>query len=243
MWTFKPGPEARGWADFGGLLWEVALGVTLLVALFDGLAPRQHLPWTPLSLDDPIGAATSFKLSKAEQDRKACLQLLETNGVRYTPLPDSDDGGFCVLENIVRIDSGITRLSPASVTMTCPLAVRMVLWDRQVVQPAAEAAFGRRVARIENYGTYSCRRIYGQAEGRPSEHATANAFDFSAVVLEGGRRVSVLDDWSAEAPEGSFLRRLRDGACDVFGVVLSPEYNAAHANHLHFDLSAWKVCR
>ena len=30
----------------------------------------------------------------------------------------------------------------------------------------------------------------------------------------------------------------RDAACEVFGTVLSPDYNAAHADHLHFDQAA-----
>jgi hypothetical protein len=36
---------------------------------------------------------------------------------------------------------------------------------------------------------------------------------------------------------------VRDGACRIFGVTLSPEFNAAHANHFHFDMGARSVCR
>jgi hypothetical protein len=28
---------------------------------------------------------------------------------------------------------------------------------------------------------------------------------------------------------------VRDKACDAFGTVLSPDYNAAHADHFHLD--------
>ena len=38
--------------------------------------------------------------------------------------------------------------------------------------------------------------------------------------------------------EGKFLRRAHAGACKYFGTVLGPEANAAHHNHLHFDLKA-----
>ena len=47
-------------------------------------------------------------------------------------------------------------------------------------------------------------------------------------------------------PAASFLHRLRDGACRVFGTVLSPDYNAAHSDHLHLDQAArgfGGVCR
>ncbi|HWB44900.1 MAG TPA: extensin family protein [Hyphomicrobiaceae bacterium] len=37
--------------------------------------------------------------------------------------------------------------------------------------------------------------------------------------------------------EGVFLHRLHKGACGTFGTVLGPEANAAHSNHLHFDLA------
>ena len=48
------------------------------------------------------------------------------------------------------------------------------------------------------------------------------------------------------SPEARFLRRARDEACTVFGTVLSPDYNAAHADHLHLDQAArgfGGVCR
>ena len=31
--------------------------------------------------------------------------------------------------------------------------------------------------------------------------------------------------------------------CRIFGAVLSPDYNAAHANHFHFDMGYWMTCR
>ena len=53
--------------------------------------------------------------------------------------------------------------------LQCPLAVRYVIWERQVLQPAAEEILGSRVARVDNYGSYACRRIYNsdQADARP----------------------------------------------------------------------------
>lgn len=44
------------------------------------------------------------------------------------------------------------------------------------------------------------------------------------------------------SPEQQFLRRIRDDACGLFGTVLSPEYNAAHRDHLHFDGASFGVC-
>ena len=48
--------------------------------------------------------------------------------------------------------------------------------------------------------------------------------------------------------ERRFLRRVRDGACGLFATVLSPDYNAAHRDHLHLDqadrgMGGWRSCR
>jgi hypothetical protein len=132
--------------------------------------------------------------------------------------------------------------------MQCPLAVRYVIWDRQVLQPAAEAVYGSRAVAVNTYGTYACRRIYGSTEttDRPSEHARANALDVASITLADGRTVSVETDWDGQGPNGTagagFLRRLRDGACRVFSTVLTPDYNAAHQDHLHLDGAPHGLC-
>lgn len=250
----------RDLADFWNLLWEAALGLCAAFALLNLFAPDQDLPWKPLDLSRPIGAATAAKVADFELGRtasaeevvgatEACMQVLREAGVQVERAPDRDDGGFCVVRGAVRITGGaVTPLSPGGVVMQCPLAVRYVIWDRQVLQPAARQVLGSRVAQVENYGTYSCRRIYGSTEvnDRPSEHARANALDVASVRLEDGRRVSLTADWGGQGPTGEpgarFLRRIRDGACRVFSTVLTPDYNAAHADHLHLDGAPRGLC-
>jgi hypothetical protein len=93
-------------------------------------------------------------------------------------------------------------------------------------------------------GSYNCRNVRGGSS--PSQHSNANAIDISAFILADGTRISVLDDWDDDGKKGAFLRAVRDGACDIFATTLSPDYNAAHANHFHLDLAArtggWSVC-
>ena len=102
---------------------------------------------------------------------------------------------------------------------------------------------GQPIARIEHYGTYACRNIYGQAAGRVSEHAHANALDVAAFRTAAGERIAVVSDFRDEGPRGRFLRRVRDEACPWFRGVLSPDYNAAHRDHLHLDRGPYRVCR
>lgn len=250
----------RDLADFWNLLWEAALGLAAAFMLANAFAPAQDLPWKPLDLSLPIGTATSAQVADYEIRRMAapeeaaavtdaCIQLLREAGVQVERAEDRDDGGFCVVQGAVRLTGGaITPLAPGGLVMQCPMAVRYVIWDRQVLQPAAREVFGQSVARVDNMGTYACRRIYGQEDvnARPSEHARANALDFAGVTLEDGRRVSVLADWNGDGPAGaaggSFLRRIREGACRVFSTVLSPEYNAAHRDHLHLDGAERGLC-
>ncbi|WP_442908031.1 extensin family protein [Halomonas sp. IOP_31] len=46
-----------------------------------------------------------------------------------------------------------------------------------------------------------------------------------------------------ELHAGEFLREAQSGACGLFGTVLGPEYNAAHANHFHFGMRGMSFCR
>src|SRR5690606_31811929 len=250
----------RDFADFWNLLWEAGLGLCAAFALLNAFAPHQDLPWKPLDLSHPIGQATAAKVADFELARTAapeeiravtdaCMQVLREAGVRVERAADRDDGGFCVVRGAVRITGGaVTPLAPGGLVMQCPLAVRYVIWDRQVLQPAAQTTFGSGVARVENYGSYSCRRLYGRTDEsvRPSEHARANALDVAAVTLEDGRTVSVAGDWDGEGGQGAagrtFLKRIRDGACRVFSTVLTPDHNAAHRDHLHLDGADRGLC-
>ena len=220
---------------FPGDGWVVALFVfgALLLAARGWLAEHpQHNPWAPLDLNDPPGWATQSKLAALRRDPAECRAVLERSGVAFEALPALGDGA-CRRED--RTVLGERALAPDAPAATCAVGAALVLWLRQGVQPAAAELLGSPVARVEHFGAFSCRRLYGRDEGPWSEHATGNAIDVAAFVLADGRRVSVTGDWSGEDEEAAFLRRARDKACGVFGTVLSPDYNAAHADHLHFD--------
>lgn len=220
--------------------------------LFYGYARShpQDLPWTPLALDQPVGVFTGRKLAALGGEGALCQALLDRAGIHYTSLPPRS-AAQCGYDDAVRFTPGGARAiayRPADLGTSCPVAAALALWEWHVVQPAALAHFGRRVASIDHYGSYSCRRIYDREEGAWSEHATANAVDIAGFRLEGGQRVSVIDDWSGSAAKSAFLKQVRDGACDLFATVLSPDYNIAHRDHLHFDQAArgemgWRGCR
>lgn len=203
-------------------------------------APAEDLPWTPLQLGAPIGLATSVKFERAASDPALCRAVLSDGGVRIVDEPDRNADG-CATRNVVRTPGEI--LAPAATVMTCGEALAYAFWVRQDVQPAARAELGAPITRIEHYGTYACRNVYGRAEGRRSEHAFANALDVAAFRTASGRRITIVGDFRSEDAEGRFLRRARDGACRWFRAVLSPDYNAAHRDHLHLDRGRYRACR
>ena len=198
----------------------------------------QHNPWAPLDLRDPPGLATSAKLSALADDPAQCRAVLERSEVAFSALPPAGEGACRRDDRLTLGDAPFAAPDPVT---TCPVAVATHLWLLDSVQPAAQATFGQGVARIEHYGAFSCRRLYGRDEGPWSEHATGNAVDIAAFVLDDGRRISVLGDWSGEAEEAQFLRTVRDGACKGFSTVLSPDYNAAHRDHFHLDRAPRRI--
>ena len=237
-----------------GLLKLVLLAAVLGFAgmLLYGYARNhpQDLPWTALDLTQPVGAMTGRKLTALRDDPGQCRTLLARAGVKFEALPRRASGQ-CGYDDAVRFaPGGSLNLSyrPADLGTSCPVAAALALWDWHVVQPAALQHFGKRVAAIEHFGSYSCRRVYGRSEGAWSEHSIANAVDIAAFRLADGTRVSVLKDWEGESPKAAFLKDVRTGACDLFATVLSPDYNQAHRDHLHFDQAergamGWRGCR
>jgi hypothetical protein len=206
------------------------------------LAHPEHNPSAPLDLRHPIGMATATKLAALKDDVGECRAVLERSEVGFAALKPTGEGA-CARPDRTRLTE--FPFAPSSPPATCAVATAMELWRTKSVEPAAQEIFGSGIARIEHLGVYSCRRLYGRSEGAWSEHATGNAIDISAFVLEDGRRISLLGDWNGDEDEQAFLRRVRDEACGVFATVLSPDYNAAHADHLHFDQDGrWSgVCR
>ena len=232
----------------------ILLALLLFGAILLYGSARRHpedLPWTPLDLGQPIGAFTGRKLAALTSEAPRCIALLRRSGVRFTTLPGRMESPQCGYGHAVRFAPGGAveiGYQPANVATNCAVSAALALWEWRIAQPAARRHFGRPVATIAHFGSYSCRRMYGRAAGAWSEHATANAIDVAGFTLADGRTISVLRDWSGGGAKAAFLRDVRDGGCRLFSTVLSPDYNAAHANHLHLDQAArgewgWRACR
>ncbi len=204
--------------------------------------PADWNPWAPLDVRASPNLLTRYKLGRLQADPALCYQVLETSGLRVSRQADTPADATCPLRNTLRVQGAAVGLS-SSFLASCPLAVAFALFERHSLQPAAQAVFGQAVTRVDHLGSFACRNIYNRAEGRLSQHASANALDIAGFRLADGRSISVLKDWPGEGDKARFLRQVRDSACDDFNVVLSPDYNAAHRNHFHLDMGRWWVCR
>ena len=193
---------------------------------------------------EPLRQSTAIFSPRPEA--RQCLASLGATQANFSPLPDQYYGAGCSTLNTVRLAAlrsddatlGVANLGP----VTCPLASTFASWARFGADRAARQILGSALIRIETMGGYNCRNIAGS--GRKSAHATANAIDISSFVLADGRRISVLGTWtSGTVDERRFLNVIHASACKRFGTVLGPGYNAAHRDHLHFELSGSAYCR
>ncbi len=177
---------------------------------------------------------------------QACLADLGSKHANFTPLPDQYYGAGCSAVNAVRLSAlksdhatlALSNLGP----VTCSLADTFAGWARFGVDRAAQQILGSALVKIETMGSYNCRNIAGSAHR--SAHASANAIDVSGFVLADGRRITVAGDWADKSPAvRRFFSTIRASACKRFGMVLSPDYNAAHHDHLHLQVGGRSACK
>ncbi|MBY8934956.1 MULTISPECIES: extensin family protein [Pseudomonas] len=203
--------------------------------------PPQWNPWAPLDVKAAPNWLTGYKLMRLRSDPELCTQALSSSDLRVTRQSDSPDAK-CPLIGAMRVQGGEVALS-SSFLASCPLAVAYAMFEHHTLQPTAQSVYGQKVARVDHLGSFACRNVYNRESGALSRHASADALDIAGFRLADGRTVSVLKDWPKQNQDAQFLRQLRDGACEAFSVVLSPDYNAAHRNHFHVDVGRWSVCR
>lgn len=201
--------------------------------------------------NDPTTLRYACVPGTGELEATGCIQELIAKGIGFTlasnPM-DTPDGGdpnvdICDVADPIYLDpviDGVTfheasfDATPTRMFVSCPVA--LALWD--TVQLLKE----RDITDVMHLGTYNCRYIAGTTT--LSQHAFANAIDLAGFETSGGDRWTVLDDWvlcdtTPPTTAGEFLYWLGQQmyAKWIWNIILNPEYNAAHANHYHVDLT------
>jgi hypothetical protein len=205
--------------------------------------PDRFNPWATLDLRATPDVWVRYKLARLADDPAQCRAALTRAAADFSALADRQDSGACGWADAVRLRAtGTARLQRPTV-VSCPLAASLVLFDGQVLQPAARRLFRQPVTQIEHLGSYACRNVYHRAQAPLSAHASARAIDLSGFKLSDGRRIQILADWPRADPAGDFLQQVHAGGCAVTGMLLGPDYNQAHRDHFHLQQRGWGYCR
>ncbi len=180
-----------------------------------------------------------------------CEARLLAAGVQFTPaeLPVRSGNAkrpICGTPQAVVYRRGPAKIrySPAPI-VSCGMALGLARLEL-VLSQEAERYLGQSVVRVEQGGTYNCRKM--ARFDLVSEHSYANAIDIRSVTLKNGRRLSVQQgfgkiDADATRPEAKFWRTVahrlyHEGA---FSVVITPFFDRLHHDHLHLDQARYRV--
>ncbi|MGE5548286.1 MAG: extensin family protein [Solirubrobacterales bacterium] len=183
----------------------------------------------------------------------ACLQELSRLQASFEPLQSfGDEDAGCRIANPVRVSQATIPWSRPG-TLSCSMARTLAHFEAEVIQPAAQQRFGQPVKRILHAGTYDCRyRRNGSTKvaagsggikgGRLSEHAHGLAIDITGFELADGSRVTVAKDWRGAGERSAFLQQVARSSCSTFNVVLTPNHDRLHQDHLHLDIGPYTLC-
>lgn len=232
-----------------GILVLIALGAPAGAqdAIDPGARPPDRATAAPLPADQdamfgPPAPSRPMMLRGTDRDAAACLQALNDLGASFEKLPPVTDDADpdCGIARPIRVTEILPDVAlEGDGRMRCETALSLALWGRQFVLPGLAAMPDTPRLQGLRLGTgYDCRNRVGTEESptRPSEHAVGNAVDIMAFLLEGGEEITVQPrDGDGNMIE-AFQRMSRASACLFFTTVLGPGSNAAHDDHLHFDV-------
>lgn len=186
----------------------------------------------------------------------ACLQDLAVLGVSFQPVQSfGEPEQGCGISNAVKVSAtGASWNRPG--VLSCSMARVLARYQTEVLQPLAEKTFGQPIKRIHHAGTYDCRikrnnstaatptaaSLGGSRGGRLSEHSKGQAIDLMAFELADGTTVSVKRDWRAGGAKAAFLKDVARTSCNTFNVVLTPNHDRFHQDHLHLDIGPHTLC-
>ena len=178
-----------------------------------------------------------------------CIAELMARGIGFelAAAPDESPPGHpelqCTIEDPIMVDGTLAGVnyrysspdaSVKRIYVSCRLALAM--------HETALLAHEQGVSDIVHLGAYNCRTISGTST--LSQHGLGNAIDIAGVRLEDGTYWSIFEDWvhDVEDPEEEGAQWLSWFANQlyaqwIFNLILTPNYDANHDDHLHCDLS------
>ncbi|MEZ4462768.1 MAG: extensin family protein [bacterium] len=174
-----------------------------------------------------------------------CLQTLDQLGIQWTQWDystQSAGGKQCTVDEPIRVSGAINGVtyryynqsSPGTMSMTCELALAL--------HRAGTTLKEYGINDVKHVGTFNCRTISGSTS--LSNHAHGSAIDFWEFRTAGGTTYNFERDWQHNTtnPTSEKARVLYEiaqkwHANRVFNIILTPNYNRDHDNHIHADLT------
>jgi hypothetical protein len=216
---------------------------------FPGTGCREGYGCTPMPRANEPGVEVHACIPGAEPPPlPECMEALAALGVSFEPAaiapehPDTHPSLTCEIEEPVYVYPPVLGVDLASfytgesgrVLAACEMA--------RALAETAEDLAARGVVSIFHMGTYNCRVIAGSST--LSRHAYGDAIDFGSFELADGTIYTLADHWehdtdSPATPGGRFLYEAAHRWYDawIWNIILTPNYNAAHDDHFHVDLT------
>lgn len=187
-------------------------------------------------------------LPNVETDLSACYFGLADRGVAFEPTiiadahPSTHPGLTCHVQDALYLFSPVHDIDlryfdgdvTSRVLAACGMAHSLVDTVDDVADEGAVS--------VRHIGTYNCRVIAGT--NSLSRHAYGDAIDIYGFDMAGGDLYTLVDDWQHDTsnPQGDAAIFLYDAAyrwhdLNYWNIILTPNYNAAHDNHFHVDLT------
>jgi hypothetical protein len=182
-----------------------------------------------------------------------CHGAMDLAGITYETGPDNPG-----VPNPVTVSFPLSGIEYRYVSSSSPRNTWMMDCELALALHRASELFAQRgVREVADIGVYNYRCIDQSVEppdcpgSQLSMHAYAQAIDIAGFTTDDGTFYSVNDDWvidpdtedTCAAPtvdaKDAFLHEI---VCamygdSIFNILLTPNYNSAHRNHFHVDLT------
>jgi hypothetical protein len=173
--------------------------------------PAAAMPQSVWPMTLPQGKSGEFEATPApawsgqeiEQARGRCAELLKGLNVVAIPLAPirEFECGAPAPVRLVSIGANPQIAFSPPPVLTCDMVAALHRWLEREVQPLAQGHLGVPIVGVATMSSFSCRRAYGRANGRLSEHGRVNAIDIAGFLTAQGQTVSVVADWGPIARE------------------------------------------
>jgi hypothetical protein len=246
--------------------WSSLVAIAILTAAVQSFnvlarepAPLPRPRPSELSSTSPGSAArqqdhTALDPSPAVADQ-ACLERLAAAGVEYAiELPPAPTNSVCVIDTPVRLKAIQVKSGPQRVIrlpdeplLACRFVEHVGSWVGDLMAPLVAGRLATDIDAVRTGPGYECRNRNRAEGGKLSAHAIGLALDISSIELSNGAVLAVKPNGDERVR--TTINALRTAACGWFTTVLGPGSDAAHAEHLHIDISAhgasdqYRICQ